>query len=448
MVSRPATASMTLVLALVLVGCGRASSTAELRSDLPPGAVALVVPTAEPGVSPSSTDSLEHRATDAEIEATLAGISAAFGAADPEALRPWLADADSDFGRRWLERAAHLGALPLLDHQMALGIGLPDLTSPRTRAEHGLDANVRWIRERFRLDGFDAEPAGYDLFLTFVRGEGEAWLVVGDEDAEPLGLISDDHLWDQGPVVVTSRGGLAAIHHPGQPNVDEVLLDAERALVIAQQRWPIAFPPRVPVIIPATQQELGELLHVTFALDNFVAFATASVEGELGDFRFGGNRIVVNPSSFLNRTAATREQILVHEFLHVASRPVSGPQVPSWLDEGIAQAIGERSSSTGTTLLLDAARDPAFIGALPLDAEFTTGGRDRVFLSYQSAWSFIDHLARRFSVDDVARFYTAVGAGSIALPGTETYHVDRAAREVFGVPFADLRESWRAELAA
>ncbi|MDX1621591.1 MAG: hypothetical protein R3320_11405, partial [Nitriliruptorales bacterium] len=87
-----------------------------------------------------------------------------------------------------------------------------------------------------------------------------------------------------------------------------------------------------------------------------------------------------------------------------------------------------------------------FDGALPADGDFTTGGRDNIFLSYQLSWSFVEFLRERYGDEQVGRFYEAAGAGAIGEPGTEQWHVDRAAREVFGQPLEQLQEAWRNSL--
>ncbi len=114
--------------------------------------------------------------------------------------------------------------------------------------------------------------------------------------------------------------------------------------------------------------------------------------------------------------------------------------VPSWLEEGVAQALGERQSTTGTAQVDALAPGDR---RLPTDAQFTVGGRDGIFLSYQLAWKFVDHLVDTYGADAVGTFYAAVGRGSVGRPGTEQFHVDRAAREVFRAPLAELLARWR-----
>jgi hypothetical protein len=240
--------------------------------------------------------------------------------------------------------------------------------------------------------------------------------------------------------VLSGDGRVQALHRPGTPNVDVILRQAEAAVDEIRQRWPLDWPGRVPVIIPASQDELGELLHVTFDLSNFVAFATATPTGELGEWSLTGARIVVNPERFLDRGADDRMRTLLHELLHVATRDVAGPFVPNWLEEGLAQVLGEQQSTTGSRLL-DAVVDDEL--TLPRNGQFTAGSRDQIFLSYQSAWGFVDWLVDTYGSDQVARFYAALSDDSDR-PGTDAWHVNDAATEVFSASIDALISSWAA----
>jgi len=380
------------------------------------------------------------------LQDALDGLAAGFAAGDADAVAAWLFNPSSTFGKRWQDRARWLAAVPLAHYALVADPSLGDLASDDVR-ERLPGAQVVYVVEELALDGFDDpdRPAKYDLFLTMID-TADGWRVAGDVDAEPLGLVSTDHLWDLGPVEVTRRGQLGALHRPGMRQVAEVLADLEAALATTAQRWPRPIEQAVAVIIPQSQAELGELLHVTFDLSNFVAFATSTAFGELGTYELTGSRIAINPDRFLRHTPATRASILVHELTHVATHPDAGPFVPSWLNEGVAQAIGEQRSATGTALL-----DQHVAGGWdhrpPTDAQFVVGGRDRVFLSYQLGWSLVDHLVDVHGAELVAQFYAASGRGAAGRAGTEAWHLDRAAREVFGVGFHDLTESWAASLA-
>lgn len=395
---------------------------------------------AAPSPSPTTSDLTG-------LDEALDAIAAAFRSGDPEALRPHLHDPGSEFGQRWLSRATHMAAIPLSTYTLAVDDSLPDLATDLVREAFGPEAVVVYVVEEHAIEGFDLTgPATEDLFLTVVREDGR-WKVIGDRHAEPLGLVSADHLWDHGPVVLTGDGPVVALHHPDTPAVDAVVAEARAALDQVIARWPLDWPRRVPVIIPRDEEELAELLHVTFDLSSFVAFATSTPVGELGEYELTGARIVVNPPRFLNRSSEVRQRILAHELLHVATRPASGPFVPAWVEEGIAQRLGEEASTTGLGLFQSLVGSGQFVAELPEDAQFTGGGRDRIFLSYQTAFAFVDWLVDQHSPEQVARFYEELGRGSVGEPGTEAYHVDRAALDVFGADIAALRERWRASLS-
>lgn len=380
-------------------------------------------------------------ATPAGVQATLDAVARAFLAADPDALRRWLHDPDGTFGRRWLERAGNLAGVPLSRYRLTVDPSLPDLATGRVRARYGAPAVVVAVTEEHALEGFDTAPARADLYLTLVHSD-DGWRVASDAEAEPLGLVSADHLWDHGPVIASTAGPLLALHHPATGDVDGVLRALDDARAVVRERWPLPWPEPVVVIVPRDEDELAALLHVTFDLSQFVAFATATPTSELGRYELTGSRVLLNPARFSARTAEVRRSILVHELLHVATRSHAGPLVPSWLDEGVAQALGEQRSTTGTQLL-DALVRAGRPVTLPPDAAFVTGGRQRIQLSYQLAWSFVDHLRARYGTERVARFYAAVGAGAIGQPGTEAWHVERGAREVFGAGLSDLTTSWQ-----
>lgn len=399
------------------------------------------------GHAPGTTSSGGEDEDRAGLQTTLDRVAEAFAAADPARLRSHLHDPDSGFGRRWLARAERLADVPLASYALELDPSLPDLSTEDVRSRYDRPVLVVYVREEHALEGYDRRGRlTSDLFLTVVRTP-DGWKVAGDTDGEPLGLVSADHLWDQGPVATTRSGPLLALHHPGMPGIAAVLAEARAALDEVRSRWPLEWPERVPIVVPRDQEELGELLHATFDLSSFVAFATGSPRGRLGEFELTGARIVVNPDRFLNRSSSSRRSILAHELLHVATRPVSGPFVPSWVEEGLAQRLGDQRSTTGLGLLGDLVAGGTFSGQLPDDSQFVTGGQQRIFLSYQLAFSFVDHLVDRFGVETVARFYRELGRGSVGEPGRERWHVDRAARTVLGAPLDELRAGWRESLA-
>jgi hypothetical protein len=156
-------------------------------------------------------------------------------------------------------------------------------------------------------------------------------------------------------------------------------------------------------------------------------------------------RVIVNPDSFFARPSPTRQRILAHELLHIATRPHAGPFTPAWVEEGVAQRLGEGPPPGGFALVAaEVARGGG--GELPLDAEFTTGGRERVLLSYQLSYSLFTHLTDTYGEDAVAEFYGELGRGAVGEPGRRAHHLDRAARSAFGATVDELRADWERSL--
>lgn len=420
-----------MVAAVLAAGC---AVSVDVAASTPPTTVTETAPT-----TAATEDAAPAVRDGAEVRQVLEEVAAAFRRGDPDRLRPHLDEPGTAFGQRWLDRARRMGALPLASYDLRLDDLLPDLATERVRSRFDEPVQVVYVVEELALEGFDDRPAAEDLFLTLVDHD-DGWKVAADRDAEELGFVSVDHLWDHGDVEVTRDGPVLAVHHPDGPPIGTLLADTRTALEQVAERWPTAWPERAVVVVPRDEEELGELLHVTFDLSNFVAFAVSTAVGERGEFALTGPRIMVNPARFLDRSTAQRQQVLAHELVHVASRPSAGPRMPSWLEEGVAQVLGDQGSTTGTGLLAAAGSEVA----LPADAQFVTGGQDRVFLSYQLAWSFLDHLIDAHGAEAVGRFYVEVGRGSVGQPGTTTHLVDRAAREVFDSPLADLVADWRA----
>jgi hypothetical protein len=377
-----------------------------------------------------------------EVSELLDGVARAFLDGDADALRVRLHDPGSAFAQRWLERLENISDVPLATYRLVVEPTTGDLATDDVRQRFGDPTRVVHVREHHEIDGYDLDgPAVESLFLTVVRTE-DGWRIASDSDVNHLGLTSAVHLWDIGPVSASEGGPFIVLHHPDVADrVPQLIQEAQAALDDMQRRWGLEWSGRVPIIVPRDQDELARLLNVTFELDNFIAFATATADRDLGVYELTGSRVVINPDRFLDRTSETRRLILAHELLHVASRPHAGPFTPAWVEEGVAQRLGEDRSTTGTRLV-DAQVARGFTGDLPLDAEFTTGDRDRIWLSYQLSFSFADYLVGAYGEEALARFYASLGRGSVGEPGRRAYHLDRAAEEVYGRSLDELRTEW------
>jgi hypothetical protein len=182
------------------------------------------------------------------------------------------------------------------------------------------------------------------------------------------------------------------------------------------------------------------MLKVTFELDNFVAFAYSSVDRSDG-IDYTGHRILLNPDAFTSRSNSSTLRVLAHELLHVATRESSGPFVPTFLEEGLAEYVGQDADPSALSFFNAEVAEGSFDGRLPEDFRFVIGSGTDVFRSYQKAYSAARFFVNRWGLRALVRFYRTLGAVEVA-PGTGEYHVDRALRESVGVGLDEFERSW------
>lgn len=386
--------------------------------------------TERPGWEASVASLLARRAGAVER-----GDEAAFVATMTEAPRRFVEDK-----RRWLRA---LRGLPLGSYRLELAAeGFGDLAAGLLERVDADEVHLVQAVERIALRGYDSVPSADDVFLTVARRAGR-WSVVADDGLDDLDLRSSRNLWDFGPVDAVERGGaLVLFHQGGRAAALRIAREAAVAVRRVRERWPYPWPGRVVVAVPSAAPELERILQTTFDVGPFVAFAASSVDRSNG-WRFGGHRIYIQPETFFRYGSAFRAETLAHEVLHVATRSVSGPAVPSWLDEGAAQMYGESRAPSGARLRAQV-RAGRFPGRLPEDFEFVDS--PTIGASYDASYDFVAWLGRRLGHDAGARLLRSAGAEDSVGAGTRRYHLRRAARTAFGADFTSLERSWAADV--
>jgi hypothetical protein len=299
--------------------------------------------------------------------------------------------------------------------------------------------------ERYRLAEFDEQPAVEDLFLTFVKTDGD-WRIADDTDLDDLAFYSSRHAWDFGLVDQERRGPFLLLSHPcraGGPcgSAPAGLLDlAETALQRVDAYWDAPWTGRVPVLIPRSSHELERMLQITFDIDNFVAFAYSTVDSRDG-IDYTGHRIVLNPKAFVGRTADSTLDILAHELLHIATRPSSGPFVPTFAEEGLAEYVSNQGDPADLVFFDSEVAAGRFDGLLPKDWEFSIGDGTEIFRTYQKSYSAVRFLVERWGLGEFVRFYRMLGRVEDE-PGTARYHVDRALQRSIGLNLEEFERAW------
>ena len=410
-----------------------------MRKRAPALALAVVAALALPSFAQTPTPESWKSAVDRVLKEQARAI----GSGDEAAFRSTIAGGDPAFVRRSLTMFQRLRALPVarLDFRRDPN-GFEDLARALPRTVRGNEVHLVQVVQRLWLRGFDRDPDVEGAFLTVVR-RGSRWTIFDDEDVDDLGLQSARGLWDFGPLRLARGANTLALFHPvDRGAATRMLEDLRRGIARTKRAWPYPWDGRVVLAVPDSAAELERIFQSTFDLSPFVAFTSSSVERTPSGWRLSGHRIYVQPDNFFRYGATQRMTYLGHELLHYATRAYSGPFVPAWFEEGVAQFYGEPPRSLPTLARRVVTR--TFDGRLPEDWEFTVGSKADIQNSYEESLSFAAYLADRFGRGAPARLYRALGATPPESPGTARYHLDRVARSVLGATFASLELDWAA----
>jgi hypothetical protein len=399
-------------------------------------------------LAPPSRAQTDDRAA---IQELLDSRAAAVADADRDAFLATVAGSDR-FRAHQESLFEGLLSLPLASYELqANWWRAGDLVTPsvRRRYPEATDVAIPLTEERYALEGIDDEPALEDLVYTFVE-TSDGWRIAADDDLEDVGLFSARRLWDAGPVTLKSEDRFLLIEHPcsgsgsrpyGCADIPDDLLDtADASLRAAERTLPKgAVPRRVAIVAPGTQSELARMLQATYELDNFLAFATSSVDTSDG-IEFTGHRIVLNWDQIRNSSTGL-PTLLTHEFVHIGTRRFAGPFTPFFVEEGIAEHVSRRGDPESLAFLEEAIGGGTFDERLPEDHEFRTGGPGPIFLSYKESQSAITFFVERWGADAFLDFYRDLGGRKIDA-GTSAYHVDRALRRTIGIGLQRFERAW------
>ena len=380
----------------------------------------------------------------AAIEELLQRRAEAILERDRDAFAATLADAGSAFGRRQLQFFDNLAGVPLAAYELAADWSVyGDLVRPSDRRRYAADdVAIPFVREAYRLEGFDRRKVYHDAYFTFVEQEG-TWAVASDSDLDDLGLFTQRSLWDFDPIALDhSDHFLSVAARCCSPDTGRLLSTAEQALDRVDRYWTEGWNKKVPLFVPASTDDLSSILQATYPVENYVAFAYWT--GGAGDST--GARVIVNPERFSGDGSLRSFEILSHELFHVATLPRSGPFVPNWLDEGIAQFV-QYDGDAGKVDSFDIAVASTGDAHAPESYEFFVGDETAIYRQYQRSLSLIGYVVDRWGYERLERLYVELGRAGDE-PGVERFHVDRAVRDVLGLSLRDLELGWASSIGA
>jgi hypothetical protein len=386
------------------------------------------------------------------IARLLAVRSAAFMSRDRSAFMSTVAWGSEAFKKRQAVLFAAMKDVPLASYDLtARWERFGDLTRPADEARYPAAQAVAIpvTEERYAIRGFDDPPLEEDLFYTFVERRGK-WSIAGDTSLNALGLETTRHLWDFGPVTTMKSRHFLLLTHPCSASIgcarlpSDILTTAETALSRVDRYWKERWPHRIVILAPTTAAELHRMIQATFDVNKFVAFAYSTEDVEHG-LRFVGRRIILNWNTIAHRTTDSLLTILAHELTHVATRSASGPEMPTFVEEGFAEYVGYNADPSSLSYLDSIVGAGRFDGKLPADYEFTTGtGRD-IYLSYQKAESAVRFFIQRWGLQRFVDFYTSLGRQRI-VAGTPRFHLDQALHHTIGRGYLGFQKLWASSL--
>ena len=386
--------------------------------------------TSTPPREPSADRSAALRVT--AVEQLLARRAQAIRARDRAAFAATLDAKQPAFVARQLRVFDNLADVPLAEWRYDLDA---DDTARPPRTYGAAEAWAPRVTLRYRLRGYDDDAAAADQYFTFVHRDGE-WAVASDTDFETSGRRTARDVWDYGRVSVVRGAHSLVLGHPGsRAFLRDVARQADEAVPRVSAVWGTAWPRKVVVVVPATQDEAGGILGDDGDLSRIAAVAVAELpDGPRG--RPVGNRVVVNPANFRRLGNSGRRVVMTHEVTHVATRDAGAVGVPTWLVEGFADYVGYLGAGLSARAICQelaadvrAGRAPT---TLPADTDFD-GGNEQLAQAYESAWLAVRLVAERIGERGLVRVYRR----SVAEPLPKVLH------DELGLTAPEFTTAWR-----
>ncbi|MEV0469975.1 hypothetical protein [Streptomyces prunicolor] len=295
----------------------------------------------------------------------------------------------------------------------------------------------------YRVKGYDTAPVTVGRALTLRLTADGQWYVASDKPAKKSG----QQLWDQGKVSVV-KGAHSLVMGVGR-SVDS-LRDfralADHAVPAVSAAWGTDWTRHVVVLVPGSLDGMAGLLGSPAASYRGIAAVTTGEAGGSGSAP--ADRIIVNPDAYAVLGSVGKQVVLTHETTHVATRAHTTPATPLWLSEGYADWIGYRGTGRTPTQaapeLSRAVQDGDLPTALPTDKDFGFSSEaTELARAYEGGWMACRMIQDRWGVDQLGKFYRAVGSHQ-----KRAGAVEGAMKNVLGVTLEEFTEQWRDYLRA
>ena len=280
-----------------------------------------------------------------------------------------------------------------------------------------------------------------NLFFTFVLRDGQ-WLIAADDDLEGR-RTTERNLWDYGPVEQTCGKNVALIQHPCHEAGCIELGDS--FMQLAEKRAPRGRGNDGGVRGTGESSCLRRRRDARFAgsststmpISNFAAFAFSPYQ-KAG---YSPARIVVDRTTLSGRSPDIIELILTHEMAHVATRKASGPHIPLWVEEGLAEWMSRTPGDDADLYYANQVAAGAVQPRLPTDRQFRGGNPEELFLHYQSSRTAVAYFIEQWGYGKFVRFYKVLGDSHNEL-GSRAKHLRSAMRRFTGLSPSQFETQW------
>jgi hypothetical protein len=233
--------------------------------------------------------------------------------------------------------------------------------------------------------------------------------------------------------------------------MQQMAAEIDRDIPVVSSVWGTGWSRRVVMLVPATEPEFAAITGASGDVSDLAALSTAELppapEGLPAPV---GNRVVINPMAFAGLSIIGRTVVVTHEITHVASRAFTGPDLPRWLIEGLADYVGFLDS--GLSVPVVAQELAVRLGAgylpsgLPDDAAFSASDPNLASV-YEQAWMATRLIVAKVGQRGLIRLYRLIGTAAPAADGGQAV-VAADVAAVLGESLSTFTAQWRASLVA
>ena len=435
--SRRPIALLTAALLAVVAGATAIELRGAPAPSAAPGRPTSVSPTTTPPQLRATPDADQRRVS--ALQALLAARSRAVLGADK---RAWLATIDPQataFRQRQAQVFDNLRSVPFSDFSYEFD-GVAGPLSTARRRQLGPTAWVARVVADYRIQGYDRSPSQTEQYLTSVQRAGH-WYLTAD-----TGGATDPQLWDLGRVGVVRGAHVLVIGTADASTLRSYVAQGDAAIERVTRVWGENWPRRAVLVVPSTQEQMGQLLKRADGLDQIAAVTVGELSSD-GSGAAGSDRVVINPSAFARLGVTGRRVVLTHELTHVAVRGSTPAAVPIWLSEGFADYVGYQGVDLGRRTVaadeLALVRQGEGFTRLPVVDDFDPS-RTTIAPAYSAAWLACSLIADRYGQQALVRLYRTTATSRDNDPDRA---LSQAFHTVLGTSQAAFTKSWLAYMS-